>query len=208
MLHWGWAGVVLVWFTLSNVNSSFESLLTNSFPPSVWICAGMPNLQNYSEKMAFATVSASLFSTAVTIAYLSRWCRECICAAIRQWALGQKVQVNPDIGFVQSWQRLQKRWLVSRFFPLLASQKHFGVLQDVCVHFGPEIWRWYPNVSFECCIVASKLIVFWPHIKPVSGIFVVKTEPFLDIYIAKPKLCFDCLGIVLVPDFAGSLILI
>ncbi|MFN9938285.1 MAG: hypothetical protein ACK56I_02315, partial [bacterium] len=28
------------------------------------------NLQNHSEKMAFATVSASLFSTAVTIAYL------------------------------------------------------------------------------------------------------------------------------------------
>jgi hypothetical protein len=29
----------------------------------------MPNLQNHSEKMAFATVSASLFSTAVTKAY-------------------------------------------------------------------------------------------------------------------------------------------
>ncbi len=29
----------------------------------------MPNFQNHSEKMAFATVSASLFSTAVTIAY-------------------------------------------------------------------------------------------------------------------------------------------
>jgi hypothetical protein len=30
----------------------------------------MPNLQNHYEKMALATVSASLFSTAVTIAYL------------------------------------------------------------------------------------------------------------------------------------------
>jgi hypothetical protein len=29
---------------------------------------GMPNLQNLAEKMAFATVSASLFTTAVTIA--------------------------------------------------------------------------------------------------------------------------------------------
>ena len=29
----------------------------------------MPNLQNHSEKMAFATVSASLFSMAVTSAY-------------------------------------------------------------------------------------------------------------------------------------------
>ncbi len=68
-LHWGWAGVVLVCWTLSKANSSLESLLTNSFPQSVWIYAGMPNLQNHSLKMAFAIISASLFSTAVTSMY-------------------------------------------------------------------------------------------------------------------------------------------
>ncbi len=70
VLHWGWARVVLVCSKLRRLNSSWDNLLTNSFPLSVWICAGMPNLQNHSKQMAFATVSASLFSIAVTRAYL------------------------------------------------------------------------------------------------------------------------------------------
>jgi hypothetical protein len=42
----------------------------NSLPPSVYIWAGIPNLQNYSLKMASATVSAFLFWIEVTTAYL------------------------------------------------------------------------------------------------------------------------------------------
>ncbi len=47
-----------------------DSLLTNSFPLSVCICAGIPNLQNCSSKMVSATVSAFLFWIDVTTAYL------------------------------------------------------------------------------------------------------------------------------------------
>ncbi len=68
-LHWGWAGVVFVCCTFSSENNLFESLLTNSFQPSLLICTRMPNLQNHSVQMVLVTVSASLFSTAMTNAY-------------------------------------------------------------------------------------------------------------------------------------------
>jgi len=42
----------------------------NSLPPSVWICAGIPNFANQSLKMASATISASLLAIAMTTAYL------------------------------------------------------------------------------------------------------------------------------------------
>ncbi len=52
-LHWGWARDVLVCCTFSKVKSSCESLLLNSFLPSVWICARMPNFTKPFWKNSF-----------------------------------------------------------------------------------------------------------------------------------------------------------
>jgi len=49
---------------------SANSLLRNSFPPSVCICAGILNLQNHSLNIVLATVSVFLFRIAVMGAYL------------------------------------------------------------------------------------------------------------------------------------------
>jgi hypothetical protein len=59
-----------VYATFNNSIISAACLLMNSFPPSVCIWAGIPNLQNHSLKMASATVSAFLFWIAKTTAYL------------------------------------------------------------------------------------------------------------------------------------------
>ncbi len=128
-LHCRWAGDVFVWHTLSNWKSSAESLFTNSLPPSVWICAGIPNFANQSLKMASATVSASLLAIAVTTAYLvkafvmqrtnflllsavsigsnrSAWIRRLGCSGIGRGTSG----VHLFVDFFLSWHCRQKFW--------------------------------------------------------------------------------------------------
>jgi hypothetical protein len=103
--HWGCAGEVLVWRTLSSWKSSAETLLTNSLTPSVSICAGIPTFANQSLKMASATVSASLLAITVNTAYFGKASvmqRTNVFITVRCEHWTKKGSVNPKVWTIRN----------------------------------------------------------------------------------------------------------